>query len=148
MYSRTGGCHHVQEGRRVSSCTVGQEGIIVCSGFKNALGELEQLARKWAWLLTKLQNSQWHLPCQAVAFALPAATAATIQVVPNSITWQSGLKYMGSIVQAVGGQDKELQRRLCSAGQAFRSLKATPGGWGFRSLQATSGGQAIRSLQL
>ena len=33
-------------------------------------------------------------------------------------------KYVGSIVKAGGGQDKELQRRLCSAGQVFRSLKA------------------------
>ena len=33
-------------------------------------------------------------------------------------------KYVGSIVQADGGQDKELQRWLCSAGQIFRSLKA------------------------
>ena len=33
-------------------------------------------------------------------------------------------KYVGSIVQADGGQDRELQRRLCSAGQIFRSLKA------------------------
>ena len=31
---------------------------------------------------------------------------------------------MGSIVQADGGQDRETQRRLCSAGQVFRSLKA------------------------
>ena len=33
--------------------------------------------------------------------------------------------YVGSIVQADGGQDKDLQRRLCSAGQVFRSLQAT-----------------------
>ena len=28
------------------------------------------------------------------------------------------------IIQADGGQDRELQRRLCSAGQVFRSLEA------------------------
>ena len=30
----------------------------------------------------------------------------------------------GQIRKADGGQDRELQRRLCSAGQVFRSLKA------------------------
>ena len=39
------------------------------------------------------------------------------------ITVKPQFKYVGSIVQADGGQDRELQR-LCSAGQVFRSLKA------------------------
>ena len=68
---------------------------------------------------------------EAVVFGLPAATAATkIQVGSNHVAVKPQFKYVGSIVelwrvQADGGQDKELQRRLCSAGQVFRSLKAT-----------------------
>ena len=58
---------------------------------------------------------------EAVVFGLPAAAAATIQVGSNSVA--AKFKYVGSIVQAGGGQDK-LQRRLRSAGQVFRSLKA------------------------
>ena len=58
-------------------------------------------------------------------FGLPAATAAAmIQVGSNSVAVKHQVKYVGSIVQAGGWQDKELQRRLCSAGQVFRSLKA------------------------
>ena len=58
-------------------------------------------------------------------FGLPAATAAaaTIQVGSN-VAVKPQFKYVGSIVQADGGQDRELQRRLCSAWQVFRSLKA------------------------
>ena len=52
---------------------------------------------------------------EAVVFGLPAAaTAATIQVGPNSVAVKPQFKYVGSIVQADGGQDRELQRRLCS----------------------------------
>ena len=59
-------------------------------------------------------------------FGLPASTtAATIQVGSNSVAVRPQFKYVGSTVQADGGQDKELQRKLCSAGQVFRSLKAT-----------------------
>ena len=47
-----------------------------------------------------------------------------IQVGSNSVAVKHQVKYVGSIVQAGGWQDKELQRRLCSAGQVFRSLKA------------------------
>ena len=62
---------------------------------------------------------------EAVVFGLPAATAAaTIQFGSNSVAVKPQFKYVGSIVQADGGQDRELQRRLCSAGQVFRSLKA------------------------
>ena len=62
---------------------------------------------------------------EAVVFGLPAAaTAATIQVGSNSVAVKPQFKYVGSIVQADGGKDRELQRRLCSAGQVFRSLKA------------------------
>ena len=41
-----------------------------------------------------------------------AAAAATIQVGSNSMAVKPQFKYVGSIVQADGGQDKELQRRL------------------------------------
>ena len=52
---------------------------------------------------------------------MPAATAAAkIQVGSSSVAVEPQFKYVGSIVQADGGQD----RRLCSAGQVFRSLKA------------------------
>ena len=63
---------------------------------------------------------------EAVVFGLPAATAAAakIQVGSSSVAVKPQFKYVGSIVQADGGQDRELQRRLCSAGQVFRSLKA------------------------
>ena len=63
---------------------------------------------------------------EAVVFGLPAATAAAakIQVGSSSMAVKPQFKYVGSIVQADGGQDRELQRRLCSAGQVFRSLKA------------------------
>ena len=63
---------------------------------------------------------------EAVVFGMPAATAAaaTIQVGSNSVAVKPQFKYVGSTVQADGGQDRELQRRLCSAGQVFRSLKA------------------------
>ena len=43
-------------------------------------------------------------------FGLPAAaTAATIQVGSNSVAVKPQFKYVGSIVQADGGQDRELQ---------------------------------------
>ena len=65
---------------------------------------------------------------EAVVFGLPTATAAaaaaTIQVGSNSVAVKPQFKYVGSIVLADGGQDRELQKRLCSAGQVFRSLKA------------------------
>ena len=63
---------------------------------------------------------------EAVVFGMPAATAAaaTIQGGSNSVAVKPQFKYVGSIVQADGGQDRELQRRLYSAGQVFRSLKA------------------------
>ena len=60
-------------------------------------------------------------------FGLPATTAAAaakIQVGSSSVAVKPQFKYVGSIVQVDGGQDRELQRRLCSAGQVFRSLKA------------------------
>ena len=60
---------------------------------------------------------------EAVVFGMPAV-AATIQVGSNSVAVKPQFKYVGSIVQADGGQDRDLQRRLCSAGQVFRSLKA------------------------
>ena len=62
---------------------------------------------------------------EAVVFRLLAATTAaatTIQVGSKGVAAKLQFKYVGSIVQAGGGQDKELQRRLCSAGQVFRSL--------------------------
>ena len=64
---------------------------------------------------------------EAVVFGLPAATAAaatTIQVGSNCVAVKPRFKYVGSIVQADRGAGQELQRRLCSAGQVFRSLKA------------------------
>ena len=62
----------------------------------------------------------------AVVFDQPAATTAAtkIQVGPNSVAVWRQFKYVGRIVQADGGQDKELQR-LCSGGQVLRSLSAT-----------------------
>ena len=42
-------------------------------------------------------------------FGLPAAaTAATIQIGSNSVAVKPQFKYVGSIVQADGGQDKEV----------------------------------------
>ena len=47
---------------------------------------------------------------EAVVFGLPAAaTAATIQIGSNSVAVKPQFKYVGSIVQADGGQDRELQ---------------------------------------
>ena len=62
---------------------------------------------------------------EAVVFGMPAAAAATIQVGSNSVAVRPQFKYVGSIMLADGGQDKELQRRLYSAGQAFRSLSSS-----------------------
>ena len=91
------------------------------SDLKTALEELERMTREWGMVVN-------YPKTEAVVFGLPAATtaaaAATIQVGSNSVAVKPQFKYVGSIVQADGGQDKELQRRLCSAGQVFRSLKA------------------------
>ena len=64
---------------------------------------------------------------EAVVFGLPAATAAaTIQFGSNSVAVKPQFKEWAALcssgqhcalVQADGGQDKELQRRLRSAGQ-------------------------------
>ena len=88
---------------------------------KTALEELERITRKWGMAVN-------YPKTEAMVFGLPAATATaatTIQVGSNSVAVKPQFKYVGSIMQADGGHDKELQRRLCSAGQVFRSLKAT-----------------------
>jgi len=89
------------------------------SDLTTALEELERITRKWGMVVN-------YPKTEAVVFGMPAATAAaaTIQVGSNSVAVKPQFKYVGSIVQADGGQDRELQRRLCSAGQVFRSLKA------------------------
>ena len=93
--------------------------LVSCrSIFQSALEELERITREWGMAVN-------YSKTEAVVFGLPAATtAATIQVGSNSVAVGPQFKYVGSIVQAGGGQDKVLQRRLCSAGQVFRSLKS------------------------
>ena len=61
---------------------------------------------------------------ESVVFPHPAAAIAittTIHVGSNSVADKPQF-YVGSMVQADVGQEKELQRRLCSARQVFRSL--------------------------
>ena len=42
---------------------------------------------------------------------------------PNRVVIQGHFKYLGSIMQGNGGQDREIQRRINAASQFFRSLK-------------------------
>ena len=46
-----------------------------------------------------------------------------IQVGPNRVEIQDHFKYLGSITQGNGGQDREIQSRINTASQVFRSLK-------------------------
>lgn len=56
-------------------------------------------------------------------FAPPPAAATVIHVGPHTVAIHDHFKYLGSITQAHGGQDRELQNRICSAMQAFNALK-------------------------
>ena len=46
-----------------------------------------------------------------------------IQVGPNRVEIQGHFKYLGSITQGNGGQDREIQSRINAASQVFGSLK-------------------------
>ena len=76
------------------------------SDLTTALEELERITRKWGMMVN-------YPKTEAVVFGLPAAK---IQVGSSSVAVKPQFKYVGSIVQADGGQDRELQRRLCRAG--------------------------------
>ena len=83
---------------------------------KTAPKELERVVRKWGMAVN-------YPKTEAVVFGLPPLPRSKL----DPTGWQSGLSSsVDSNVQADGGQDTELQRRLCSAAQVFRSLKATP----------------------
>ena len=45
-----------------------------------------------------------------------------IQVGPNRVEIQGHFKYLGSITQGNGGQDREIQSRINAASQVLRSL--------------------------
>ena len=58
-------------------------------------------------------------PASAVTTAAPPG----IQVGPNRVEIQGHFKYLGSITQGNGGQDREIQSRINASSQVFRSLK-------------------------
>ena len=62
--------------------------------------------------------TQGDQPAAAVTTAAPPG----IQVGPNREI-QGHFKYLGSIMQGNGGQDQEIQSRINTASQVFRSLK-------------------------
>ena len=65
------------------------------------LEELERITRKWGMMVN-------YPKTEAVVFGLPAATAASkIQVGSSSVAVKPHFKYVGSIVQADGGQDRD-----------------------------------------
>ena len=54
---------------------------------------------------------------------MTTAAPPGIQVGPNRVEIQGHFKYLGSITQGNGGQDREIQSRINTASQVFRSLK-------------------------
>ena len=54
---------------------------------------------------------------------MTTAAPPGIQVGPNRVEIQGHFKYLGSITQGNGGQDREIQSRINAASQVFRSLQ-------------------------
>ena len=87
-------------------------------GREFTLSMLLRVAKKWGMAVNYPRGRGGRV------VALPAATVPPLVHQRGSqATYRP--QYVGSIVLADGGQDMELQRRLCSAGQVFSSLKAT-----------------------
>ena len=63
--------------------------------------------------------TQGDQPASAVTTAAPPG----IKVGPSRVEIQGHFKYLGSITQGTGGQDREIQCRINAASQVFRSLK-------------------------
>ena len=89
-----------------------------------------QGARKWAMSVNYDKTigvvvtpptaaTQGDQPSPAVTTAAPPG----IQVGPNRVEIQGHFKYLRSIMQGNGGQDREIQSRINAARQVFRSLK-------------------------
>ena len=92
---------------------------------------LDQVARKWAMSVNydKTIGVVVTPPTAATQGDQPASTVTTtappgIQVGPNRVEIQGHFKYLGSITQGNGGQDREIQSRINAASQVFRSLKS------------------------
>ena len=95
-----------------------------------ALLVLDQVARKWAMSVNydKTIGVVVTPPTAATQGDQPASAVITtappgIQVGPNRVEIQGHFKYLGSITQGNGGQDREIQSRINAASQVFRSLK-------------------------
>ena len=56
-------------------------------------------------------------------FYVTTAAPPGIQAGPNRVEIQGHFKYLGSIMQGNGGQDREIQSRINTASQVLRSLK-------------------------
>ena len=54
---------------------------------------------------------------------MTTAAPPGIQVGPNRVEIQGHFKYLGSITQGNGRQDREIQSRINTVSQVFRSLK-------------------------
>ena len=63
--------------------------------------------------------TQGDQPVSTVTTAAPPG----IQVGPTRVEIQGHFKYLGSITQGNGGQDRAIQSRINTASQVFRSLK-------------------------
>jgi len=99
---------------------------------ESALRVLDQVARRWGMSVNYDKTigvvvtpptaaNQGDQP--ATASATAAALPPPIRVGSNHVEIQGHFKYLGSITQGNGGQDRELQSRINAASQVFRSLK-------------------------